>query len=400
MSFFLIFLFVGSFAALAHTYIIYPWLMGVWTKGKSNNQEWFSDTEEWPTVSIICSLYNEEAVIADKLETIRLAAYPAAKKYAYIGSDHSVDQTNTIVKKQADQLDWLHFYPFAERRGKPPVINELIEQAMADHGTGPNHILLITDANVMLTEHTLTHLIRHFKNPNIAVVDAHMQHIGMKQQGISRAENTYISGEVMLKHREGILWQKMIGPFGGCYAIRSDYFEAVPPNFLVDDFYIAMKAFEKGGTAISDLEAVVYESISHDIKEEYRRKRRSSAGNFKNMHTFRTLWWPPFTILGFALFSHKILRWLGPFFLLLIWLCPLLLGVAGNLFFVWVFVSITCIMAGIPLLDTILKRSNLNALPLRGIRYFLTMNLALFEGFMNYLKGIKTNVWQPPKRND
>lgn len=399
MTWIFLILFWIALAGLFHSYLLYPWLLKQWSKGKAGNQQLFAEADEWPQVSIISSLYNEETVIGQKLDTLQAAEYPEHKLAAYIGSDCSSDGTNAIVQEKAADWNWLHFYPFEERRGKPPVINQLVQQAISDHGEGPRHVLLITDANVMLTRNTLVNLVRHFKNPDLAIVDAHMRHTGMREDSISRAENEYISREVWLKHREGLLWQRMMGPFGGCYAIRSDYYQPVPLNYLVDDFYIAMSAFERGGGAINDLEATVYEAVSHDLREEYRRKRRISAGNFQNMYTFRRLWWPPTTRVGFAFFSHKILRWLGPFLLLLLILCPLVLVMSGNQFFTWVLGCILGCLFGLPLSDVLLRRIGRNSLHLRGVRYFLLMNVALLEGFINYTKGITTNVWQPPKRN-
>jgi len=53
---------------------------------------------------------------------------------------------------------------------------------------------------------------------------------------------------------------------------------------------------------------------------------------------------------------------------------------------------------GIPLLDELLQSWKINASLLRKVRYFLMMNLALLAGYIRYVKGIKSNVWQPPKR--
>ncbi len=59
-------------------------------------------------------------------------------------------------------------------------------------------------------------------------------------------------------------------------------------------------------------------------------------------------------------------------------------------------------MAGtvlLPLLDSLLQRLQISLLPLRGARYFVVMNVALLEGFIKFIKGIRSNVWEPTKRN-
>lgn len=392
-------LFFLSLFALVHTYLLYPLLLRFWCRNKQPNTLYFSEGDLWPLVSVICSVYNEEAVIVEKLESLLASDYPAGRLHIYLGSDCSQDATNQLVEAYAKKHSQVHFFPFPVRRGKPTVVNDLVKRANTEHGVSAQHVLLLTDANVMLAPSTLRRLVRHFKRPGLALVDAHMRHTGMRKDGISRAENQYISGEVLLKHREGMLWQKMMGPFGGCYALRSDYYSPVPPRFLVDDFFIALSALERGGGAINDLEAVCYEAVSHDMQEEYRRKRRISAGNFQNMVTFSQLWWPPVRPLAFAFFSHKVLRWLGPFFLAALYLIPAILGLLSNIVFGWLFMILAGGSALAVIADQVTRKIGWNILPLRGISYFLFMNMALLEGFFKYVKGIKSNVWQPTKRN-
>lgn len=391
--------FLLCFLALLHSYVIYPFLLDIWAKGKLPNQICYTKEETLPFVSVLLSVYNEERVIAQKLDSLLQLDYPTKQLLIYIGSDCSSDQTNTIIEQYAKENPQIQFFPFSQRRGKPGVINELSEMALKRNPASDQHLFLLTDASVMLGDQTLWHLVKHFKNTEIVVVDANMTHIGMKAEGISKSEDQYISKEVQIKHKEGIIWGKMIGPFGGCYTIRSNYFSKIPDNYLVDDFYITMRVFEKGGLAINDLEAVCYEPVSHEIKEEYRRKARISAGNFQNLLTFRHLWWPPFKPLSFAFFSHKILRWLGPFFLLGISVSGLILCYNGNLFFGTLFVLIILGGALISVADIVFYKLGINLFPLRSVRYFILMNLALLQGFLKFINGITSNVWEPPKRN-
>ena len=368
-------------------------------QGKTGNQQFYTSTEELPDVSVIMSLYNEEKVIQEKLERLQALDYPKHKIRMYIGSDCSSDNTNKIVESFAVKDDRIHFFPFNERRGKPGVVNDIADAALEERGQRNDHIFLVTDANVMPQASTLKNLVRHFKNEEITLVDSNMVNIGMKAQGISKSEKQYVSNEVLMKNWEGKIWKKMIGPFGGFYVIRSNYFSKVPPRYLVDDFYITMRLFEKNGNAINDLEAICYEAVSHDMSEEYKRKARISAGNFQNLKTFKRLLWPFWKGLGFAFLSHKVLRWLGPFFLILLMISGIILAIYSSLFYTLIFALIGMMLIGIPILDSILKRINVNIFLFRSVTYFNMMNIALFQGFINYLKGITTNVWQPPKRN-
>ena len=382
--------------ALVYSYVLYPLLLRFLSRGKELFTEKFREEEEFPQVSILMAVHNEERVIQEKLESLFQQDYPSNKLRFFIGSDNSSDQTNELIESFSDTRFSLHFTPFQERQGKPGVINQLAQQAAEQHPLGERHIFIITDASVMLSPAVVRELVQHFKHPNFAIVDAQMIHTGMTMEDISASENRYISWEGRLKYYESVLWKKMIGPFGGCYALRSDFFVPVPDNFLVDDFFITLEAFRRGGLAIKELNALCYEPVGHELQEEFRRKARISAGNLQNMFRFPDLWLPPVGLPNFPFFSHKILRWLGPIWLILLLICAALLS--SNLFYASLFAMLCGLYFGIPLLDELLQRRQLNGAMLRNIRYFLMMNLALLTGYIRYVKGIKTNVWQPPKR--
>lgn len=402
LSCFLLSIFVLSLAGLVHSYFFYPLLLKKLAARLPNagSSTAVKMPDEWPVVSVLMAVYNEESVIAAKLQSLEALDYPVDRIWFFIGSDNSSDQTNAIVEAFAASHKKFIFSGFSTRQGKPGVINQLSETAFRITPPGPNHILFMTDANVFLEDTTLKNLVRHFQHPDIALVDARVIHTGIQSSGISRSENQYISREVWLKHHEGQVWGKMMGPFGGCYGLRSDYFTKVPPNYLVDDFYIAMRALEKGGAAINDLDARCFEPISHDWREEFRRKSRISAGNFQNLKTFFHLWWPPVGVLGFAFFSHKVLRWLGPFLILGVWLSAGLLALnTQNFFWPAVFCCISGTFVLAAFLDAVLGYVGVHWLPARSMRYFLLMNIALLSGFFKYLKGVKNNVWEPTKRD-
>jgi cellulose synthase/poly-beta-1,6-N-acetylglucosamine synthase-like glycosyltransferase len=398
MLFFLKILFWLCILSLVHSYVFYPLIVKLLSKGKNNNNLIFAKQDQLPMVSVIMSVYNEEQVIEKKMESLLELNYPKARLKIYVGSDCSDDDTNPKMEYYKRQDSKVNFIPFNKRRGKPDVVNDLIDLAFQEHAPQDNHLLLMTDASVILQEDTLFQLVKHFKNKAIVLVDANMVNVGMKPDGISKVEDEYITSEVKLKHLEGIAFGKMVGPFGGCFVIRSNYFSKIPPKYLVDDFYIAMRAFEKGGLAINEMNAKCFEAVSHDLNEEYRRKSRISAGNFQNLATFRHLLWKV-NALSFAFFSHKVLRWLGPFFIIFAFLSSGILAMSGNFFYMVLFFFQILFLVATPLLDLLLKKFKINVLAFRKVRYFTMMNVALLEGFIKYINGIKNNVWQPPKRN-
>jgi hypothetical protein len=141
--------------------------------------------------------------------------------------------------------------------------------------------------------------------------------------------------------------------------------------------------------------------VGQDLGDEFRRKVRISSGNWQNAARFHKLWWPPAGKLNYAFFSHKLLRWLTPMLLILLLASLLILGVGyGNYWAGLAFFILSCLLTLPPLLDYLLgSLGDIHWFPLRSIRYFLAMNLALLVGFFRYLKGIQSNVWQPSKRH-
>lgn len=384
--------------ALAHSYVFYPWLMQLLARGKKPNAQVFApDADALPFVTVLMSVYNEEKVIAQKLDSLRRLDYPAEKLRIFIGSDCSDDGTNALVQAAAAQFPGLLFFPFSQRRGKPPVINELAAKALENTPAGSGHVFLMTDASVMLQPDTVYQLVKHFRHPRMGAVDAYMQSTGLRGEGISRSEERYLGREIRLKYHESLVWGQMIGPFGGCYALRSDLFEPVPPNSLVDDFWLVFRVLEKGFWAINDLDAVCHEGATHRVRDEFRRKKRIAAGSFQNLARFRRWVLPPLTTLGFAFFSHKVLRWFGGFFIALSWLACAWLA-TDSAFYRWTFVAFTAGMIGLPLLNFLFNRLKINFLPVKNMSYFLAMNAALVAGFFKWQKGIRDNTWQRTTR--
>jgi cellulose synthase/poly-beta-1,6-N-acetylglucosamine synthase-like glycosyltransferase len=391
-----------SVYGLFHSYVVYPVLLRLIATNKKNNQELFTD-ETLPQVSFVMSLYNEASVIEEKLQTLIDSDYPTEKLNILIGSDCSDDATHQIVQQKIGDNPSFYFYPFETRRGKPSVINDLVDKAGEKAPFTDNHVLIISDANVMLETNTIRALAKHFKNEKIGLVDSNIippKVVQYQKDGIAASEKSYISGEVAMKHLEGKAWGRAMGPLGGCYAIRARLFEPVPPNNLVDDFYIAMKVFEKGALAINEPQAICYESVPNRIEEEFRRKTRISQGNFTNLATFKHLLWPIWSSLSFAFLSHKVLRWFGPFFILTaLGALAILAIIYNNLFYVVLLILMLFGLFGIPILDWLFRKMNFNVAILRYITYFNAMNLALFNGFIKYLKGGQNGIWQPTKRD-
>lgn len=378
---------------IVYTYFIYPVLVSVLATDK---QAFIPDKLPFrPKVYILIAAYNEEKIIGKKLETL-VQFVDLENVKVLIGSDGSTDATHQIVESFSQKYHNISLLNEEGRNGKARMLNRLFAEVKKEATDLSNTILILTDANVLFSESTISQLILPFSNAEIAQVGANVVNYGMKTEGISGQEKFYIQSETKLKVNEGKAFGCMMAAFGACYALRASYMPLIPANQLMEDFFISIDTLRQGGKSILNEKSICYEDLPLELEQEYKRKKRISAGNFQNLAYF---WKPllnPFSKLGFVFISHKLLRWLTPLFGLLIALFSLFLYTYHGLFKGIVYLTLAIVL--LALLDRFASKLKIHFLPLRYLSYFFFMNMAIFQGFFVYLKGIRNSAWQPTKR--
>jgi cellulose synthase/poly-beta-1,6-N-acetylglucosamine synthase-like glycosyltransferase len=369
---------------LLHSYVLFPLLLQLLAAGRKENNVVYVPADDLPHVYLLMSVYNEQKVIQEKLESV-----------FDIGSDNSIDDTNQIITAFAAKYPQVKFTPYYERNGKSGVLNKLYAQ-IASQGITERDIFILTDANVFFTKDCIYEMVKHFKNPDIGQVASNVLNNGQRKDGISVQESTYIQRENMIKYREGLIWGAMQGAFGACYAMRADCFTPIPPNFLMEDFYISMSILQKNRKAISEMKSICYEDVSNEVAEEFKRKTRISTGNWQNLGVYWKMLFR-FDAVAFCLLSHKVLRWMGPFIIIAMLVTSSVMAVFSPLY-VALFAGLV-LFCLTPLMDKGLKAVGLHIGIVRFVAYFNLMNLALLYGFYKYLTGVQTSAWSPTKRN-
>jgi len=375
--------------ALVHTYLVYPALLKLFAGGLKLSPP-PQPEPPLPRVAVIMAAYNEEKVIEAKIRSVFQSNYPAEKLEMWIGSDGSTDRTDAIVTTLRDEGLPIHFQNYGGRNGKSNILNRMLPEIDAD-------ILIPTDANILFTPETIPALVRHFSDDKVGLAGANILNTGMRKDGISQQEETYIRRENYMTYYEGVLWGTTMGAFGACYAIRRELFPVIPRNFLMEDFYITLHVISAGKKAIADLEAKAYEDVSNALEEEYKRKIRISAGNYQNLSVFYRMLFKPWTGAGFSFLSHKFLRWMGPFLLIIMFLCSALLFKKNLIWQLLFLLQLAGMLT--PLLDTFFRRLNVHTFALRLVAYFYMMNLALLQGAFRYFGGVRSGTWNPTQRN-
>lgn len=356
------------------------------SKTRKTNKEYKPD-ENLPNVAVLIAAYNEEKVIGEKIDSVFNTNYPVSKIKIYVGSDASQDKTESIIESLQKKYSNLELVKFSGRVGKISIINHL-------QSLGDEEILIMTDANVIFKPNTLFELVKKFKDEKVGIVAANIIKESINDEGIAVQEKKYLSMENRIKACESNAFNLIMGAEGGCYAIRDNLFSKVPLKFIVDDFFITMQVLNRGKFTLFNPEALCIEDVPNDTAGEYKRKVRISSGNFQNLFFFKKLLFLFTKPVSYAFWSHKVLRWLTPFFLLISLFSSAFLTQWYPYFITLFILQVLGFL--FPLFDYLFRFKNSS---LKFISHFYLMNLALLEGFIKFTQGIKTSVWQPIKRD-
>jgi cellulose synthase/poly-beta-1,6-N-acetylglucosamine synthase-like glycosyltransferase len=390
MAVFLVIVFALCLLVPLFSYGIFPWLMKQKARRVAYVKNDYASVNDWPAVTVVFSVYNEEKVIRRKLESILNSDYPKEKLKILIGSDHSTDATNAIIREYADSGTSVRLIEKTGRSGKLKIINELVDLTTSEH-------LIFTDANVFFEPLTIKALVYNLLKKEAEMVCGNIKKFSPHNEGISAQEIHYMNFENQLKFHESQVYGLVVGVEGGCYAIRKRSFVKVPDGFLMDDFFITLDVISKKGKVLFEPEAVCYEDVNDAPMIEFRRKVRISLGNFRNLYYYQSLLVPPYKGFGFAFLSHKVLRWFTPFALIISFFMAVCISFYYNWFFV-VMLSYSLLVV-LPLLTVYLEKVKVKLPLVNALGHFILMNAALFVGFFRFISSSNESAWEPPKRN-
>jgi cellulose synthase/poly-beta-1,6-N-acetylglucosamine synthase-like glycosyltransferase len=372
-------------AVVVYSYFGYPvliWCFSRWFGRKNENPDECS--EHLPSVSLLIAAYNEEAVIEERLLNALATDYPAAKLEIVVASDGSTDRTVEIVRRYEKR--GVRALDYKRRRGKAAVLNSAFGELRGD-------IVILSDANTQTEADAYSKLVRWFQDPRLGVVCGRL--VLTDPQTGKNADSWYWKYETFIKRSESRLGA-LLGANGAIYAIRREVFTPIPNDTFVDDLMIPLQARLRTGCAIVyDSEAIAHEETAPDFGSEFRRRSRIGAGGFQSMRILWKLLNPAQGWIAFTFLSHKILRWLGPFCLILVMMSNLflldwplyrlmLVGQIG-------FYALSMLGVYVPPQLKIFK-------PLRLFTMFTSMNMALMMGFWRWLLGRQQAAWHRTAR--
>ena len=346
--------------------------------------------EELPTMTLMICAYNEQDVVAEKMENTRALDYPKDKFRVMWATDGSNDRTNELLAAYPE-VDIVYS---PERRGKTAALKHGLREIKTQY-------VAFTDANTMINSGAMKEIARLFMDKTVGCVSGEKR-VAARKEGemAAEGEGLYWRYESTLKKWDSELYSTM-GAAGELYAMDPKLCRDVPDNALLDDFMMSMYVVDEGHRIAYAPDAYALEYGSADIHEESKRKRRIAAGGLQS------IWWlrkmlNPFRqpLVAFQYISHRVLRWsVTPIAMILLLIINAILVVMGAGCFFTIMLIMQLLFYLAALLGYILsERGHRNKL-LYTAYYFVFMNLNVFRG-MAYLRSHRNSgAWEKAKRS-
>jgi cellulose synthase/poly-beta-1,6-N-acetylglucosamine synthase-like glycosyltransferase len=347
-----------------------------------------------PEVTLFVAAYNEKDYVDDKVKNSLSLEYPMNKVKQVWVTDGSDDGTPDILKKYIDK--GVEIYHEDARGGKIGAMNRGMQFVKSP-------IVIFSDGNTMLGHESIRRIVNMFSDPKVGCVSGEKRIFEKDKDTAAGTEGIYWKYESTLKKWDAELYS-VVGAAGELFAIRTELFQHVEKDTLLDDFIISLRVAMSGYTIQYDPEAYAIETSSANVKEELKRKIRISAGGIQSilrlsplLNVFK------YGILSFQYISHRVLRWtLAPLALpLLLILNTIVTYNSGFLNFEDPF---TYLLGGqiafyvFALLGWYLENKEIKIKILFIPYYFFIMNLSVFLGFKRFLKGKQSVNWERAKR--
>ncbi len=365
-------------AALAYVYVGYPLLLAILAMFSRRRK---AEPGYLPSISVLIAARNEAAGIGRKLEQTLALDYPADKLEILVLSDASTDATDEIVEACGDSRVRLLRMP--QRQGKTQAQNQGARIARGE-------ILVFSDATTLYHPQALRYLACNYRDPSVGAVSGRYQYFDPE-----RGSPTGV-GTIAFWNYENLIktFQSRIRTISGCcgciYSVRRDLYTELASD-VISDLVQPLRVLQKGHRVVFEDRALAFEETTKSTQEEFAMRVRVVTRGIRGLLSVPDLLQPwKYPWVAFQLFSHKVLRWLVPFFLMLLFLSNATL--LGQPFYRPLFVLQTgfYLFALISTIWPLHRHIKLLGIPL----YFCTLNLAAFLSLVEVCRGRKYVVWE------
>jgi poly-beta-1,6-N-acetyl-D-glucosamine synthase len=374
------FVFWLSLSSILYTYAGYPAWM--WMLARLRPWPWKA-VPIAPSVSIVLAVHNGVALLRDKIRHLLDLDYPNVPEIIIV-SDGSTDGTAELLA--GEHHPRLKTIILKEHMGKAVAVNAGTAEATAD-------VVLFVDIRPKIAPGAIQQLVSNFADPKVGCVNGELRLRDDGHEGTTAAvSGLYWRYEKWIRTCEGE-FDSSVGVYGGFYAVRRELVVPQPPGMILDDVFQPLSIIRQGYRVVQDTQADVYDTWPKTTGGEFHRKVRTLAGNFQLMQLAPWTLTPQNRVL-FQLVSHKVMRLMAPYFLILLLVSSLVLFSDSRVFAVLAalqILSLAISLAGlryrIPLLNPI-------ASPASAL---LVLNTAAVMGLYKFLftRGPLWKIWNP-----
>lgn len=334
----------------------------------------------FPKVSILIPAHNEETVIEQKLKNCFNLDYPSGSLEVILILDNCTDNTKNIAFKFADKN--LKIIEQKVRSGKMAALNKAVPEAQGE-------ILIFTDANAFFKNNAIETLIKYFKNSDIGGVCGKLIYRSEMANDSFEGESIYWRYEDLIKQLESKV-NSLVTANGSIYAIRKNLFSKIDED-LADDIAFPIKFAKDKKVFIYEPDAIAREKPPQKVEEEFLRRVRIINQGFKSTFRLSGSILNAGCLFVFEFLFHKLLRWLIPGFLFLIFISNIFLL---HLKIYLLFFIIQLIFYSMAVLGYILYRKNKKVKMFYLSFYFCLLNIAAIWGFIHFLLNVQTRTWK------
>jgi len=286
-------LFWGSLGALAWTHAGYPLAMGVLARLRPRPVRKSSET---PSVALVVSAHNEEAVIRRRIENALALDYPEDRLEIVVASDGSTDLTDGIVGEIAAENPRVRLLQ-CPREGKVAAQHRSVRATTSD-------VLAFTDANSEWKPDALRALTGNLADPEVGYVCGRLR---LERPDGANMEGVYWRYETWVREQESIASSITAGN-GAIYAVKREAYVEDDPRFG-HDFGFPYLMEQMGQRAVYEPEAVAVEKPAAEPEDEYGRKVRTISRALGHILTGRAFRGPARPLYVAQLVSHRVLRY-------------------------------------------------------------------------------------------
>jgi cellulose synthase/poly-beta-1,6-N-acetylglucosamine synthase-like glycosyltransferase len=373
--------FLTSSVSLLHVFVLYPGLLSVAARLTPATETRDTDVE-LPTVSLIIAAYNEEDVIAEKIENSLELDYPSEKLDVVVFSDESDDRTDDIVRSYAGE--GVELQRIEGRVGKTECQNRVAAEAETD-------VLVFSDANCMYEPDAIRRLVDKFTD-DVGCVVGELRHTRSGDDVVG--ESVYWRYNRFVKRLESKIGSVVKGN-GAIYAVQNDDYVELPADSM-SDFGEPLAIRERGRRVKYAHDAVAREQTAGSVEAEISRKTRIATRSWHTLWQHLELLDPlRYGRYSFQLFTDTVLWWSVPVLLAATFISAVGLWLSiGSALFALVVAGFVAFLA-LGAVGHLLERNGASTPSVvHVVYYFLMSNYSLLVGGWNFLRGRNIVTWE------